>query len=113
LFLFFKKESAFFFEKKKQKTFDYLSAQCGARRALLSTSMARLRSCSRWLQATGAPAETVAQGAGPRGLLRVRYRAERNVIRQAPMPLPGSEYMGIRAGGMMITAPKSGWDCHA
>jgi len=23
LFLFFKKESAFFFEKKKQKTFDY------------------------------------------------------------------------------------------
>jgi len=24
LFLFFKKESAFFFEKKKQKTFDYL-----------------------------------------------------------------------------------------
>jgi len=33
LFLFFKKESAFFFEKKKQKTFDYLGAfypaQCG------------------------------------------------------------------------------------
>jgi len=25
LFLFFKKESAFFFEKKKQKTFDYKS----------------------------------------------------------------------------------------
>src|SRR5580658_2846934 len=32
LFLFFKKESAFFFEKKKQKTFDYCAVRqpCGA-----------------------------------------------------------------------------------